>query len=311
MSGLKYNSHLSLHYTDAMTKHILSVSLGSSARDFCIETERLGQHLLLERRGVDGDMQAAAELIQRMDGKVAAFGLGGIDLYLYLGERRYTLRDAQKLARVAKQTPVVCGAGLKRSLEQQVIGSYDWQAKRVLMTSAVDRYGMASAFVAAGAEVLLGDCLFSLNIPLPLYSLRTLQALALGMLPVLTRLPFHWLYPTGSAQLQAQRPRFGWAYRWAEVIAGDWHYIKKYAPNDLEGKIIVTNTTTTEDVAWLRQRGVVQLITTTPRVQGRSLPTNVLEAAMVALAGRFPLEQADYQQMIASLGLQGDSMVWN
>jgi hypothetical protein len=48
--------------------------------------------------------------------------------------------------------------------------------------------------------------------------------------------------------------------------------------------------------------------TTTPRIDGRSLPTNLLEAAFVAVAGRFPLSDADLAAMVAEAGLAPD--VW-
>jgi hypothetical protein len=47
------------------------------------------------------------------------------------------------------------------------------------------------------------------------------------------------------------RPRFERWYQWAEIIAGDLHYIRRHMPGDLHGKIIVTNTTTTADLVRL------------------------------------------------------------
>ena len=54
----------------------------------------------------------------------------------------------------------------------------------------------------------------------------------------------------------------------------------------MDGKIIVTNTTTPEDVELLRARGVSHLVTSTPRLDGRSFGTNMMEAALVALADK-------------------------
>jgi hypothetical protein len=54
----------------------------------------------------------------------------------------------------------------------------------------------------------------------------------------------------------------------------------------MKGKIIVTNTTTPEDVEFFRQRGVRYLITTTPCLEGRSFGTNMMEAALVAVSGK-------------------------
>lgn len=289
-----------------MAKRVVSVSLGSSRRDSVAEVELLGEKVLLERRGTDGDFQKALCLIAQLDGEVDAIGLGGIDLYLWAGGRRYTIRDAQRLKDAARKTPVVDGSGLKHTLERravaQLAGLIDWKETKVLLPSAVDRFGLAEALHEAGAKVLYGDFIFALGLPIPLYSLSFLQKLASLLLPLLTQLPFQLLYPTGEKQEKRVvdwRSRY---YLWADLVAGDWHYIKRHMPDAMRGKTVLTNTTTEEDVAFLRERGVRRLITTTPRLNGRSFGTNVMEALLVALAGR-ELGEEEYLRYIDLLGL--------
>ena len=62
-------------------KRIVSVSIGSSKRDSKAVVRVLGEEFSLERMGTDGDIQKAIATIKELDGKVAAFGMGGIDLY--------------------------------------------------------------------------------------------------------------------------------------------------------------------------------------------------------------------------------------
>jgi hypothetical protein len=69
-------------------KRVISISLGSSKRDHLVETEVLGERFIIERRGTDGDKKEACRLFTELDGKYDAFGIGGIDLYLYSGNRR-------------------------------------------------------------------------------------------------------------------------------------------------------------------------------------------------------------------------------
>jgi hypothetical protein len=291
-------------------KHVVSVSLGSSKRNVKLETEFLGERVLLERRSAAGDLKRAAELIRELDGKVDAIGLGGLDIYLMAAGRRYYLRDGVRLAENARRTPVVCGAGLKNSLERVVVEGLDdvigWRGKRVLMVLAVDRFGMAETLHKMGANVLYGDLIFGLGLPWPLRSLSGLERAARLALPLLTKAPIQWLYPTGKDQDSSKKTGRSRYFDWAEVIAGDFHYIKRYAPERLDGKIILTNTTTAEDVETMRDKGVKTLITTTPRYSGRSLSTNLLEAALVAVAGRFPLSSEDYREMIQRAGLKPD-----
>ncbi|RTG95045.1 quinate 5-dehydrogenase [Thermus scotoductus] len=290
-----------------MAKRVVSVSLGASRRDSVVQVELLGEEVVLDRRGTDGDFQKALRLIAELDGKVDAIGLGGIDLYLWAGGRRYTIRDAKRLKEAARKTPVVDGSGLKHTLERravaQLAGLIDWKSTKVLLPSAVDRFGLAEALHEAGAKVLYGDFIFALGLPIPLYSLSFLQKLAFVFLPVLTQLPFQLLYPTGEKQGKRAvdwRSRY---YTWADLVAGDWHYIKRHMPDEMRGKMVLTNTTTEEDVAFLRERGVKRLITTTPRLNGRSFGTNVMEALLVALAGR-ELGEEEYLRYIDLLGLR-------
>ena len=286
-------------------KHIVSVSLGSKSRDHSVETEILGEKFRIERIGTDGDLGKAIELVRSLDGKVDAFGMGGIDLYIQAGRNRYILRDAKKIAEAAKVTPIVDGSGLKNTLERKTVKylveveNYNLTGKNVLLVCGVDRFGMAEALVENGANVTFGDLIFGLNIPVPIKSLETLAVVARILGPVVSQLPFKYLYPTGSKQ-ESTTDKYGRYYELNEIIAGDFHYIKRYLPARMDGKTILTNTVTHSDVQLLAQRGAELLITTTPEFQGRSFGTNVMEAVLVALL-RKPLEQIaeqDYQQVL-------------
>jgi len=293
-----------------MPKHIISVSLGSSKRNSRAEVyvQSLGETFVLERIGTDGSWERAVELVKELDGKVDAFGLGGADLYVYAGSRRYTFRDAKRMVQAAQKTPMLDGSGLKHTLERNAIqlleAQIGWKDKKVLIPSAVDRFGLAEALDEAGARTLYGDLIFGLGLPIPLYRLSLLQKIAYLLLPLITQLPFQWLYPTGEKQekqVQDWRQRY---FEWAQVVAGDWHFIRRFMPQDMQGKVILTNTTTPEDLEFMRARGVAKLITTTPRLEGRSFGTNVMEAFIVAAAGKYPLSEADYLEYITQLNLR-------
>lgn len=296
-------------------KRVFSISPGSSQRDSYIETTLLNTPIILERRGTDGDIPKAIKMIEDLDGKVDAFGLGGMDLFIQAADRRYYLRDGVRLASHAKKTPMVCGAGLKDTLERIVVKDLDklihWQGKKVLMVSAVDRFGMAETLASEGADVLYGDLIFGLRVAIPIRSLPALSRLARILGPVISKVPISWIYPVGKAQektIQDWRSKY---FDWAEIIAGDFHFIKRYMPENLQGKIILTNTTTKDDVELLKKRGIKTLITTTPRFNGRSLPTNVLEAAFIAVSGKYPLSADDYKKLLEESKLEPDILHLN
>ncbi len=216
------------------------------------------------------------------------------------------------MARYVKKTPLVDGTGLKNTLENKAaafldakVGDYlNSHGRKVFMAAGVDRWGLAKAFVDSGYEVIFGDLMFGLDIPIPIYTLKQLKVLAALLMPIAGRLPYSWIYPIGEKQ-EKRTPKFGKYYAWATIIAGDCHYLKRYMPDDLTGKIIVTNTTTPEDVEIFRKAGVKYLVTTTPVLEGRSFGTNMMEAALVAVAGKGrPLTWPELTEMLDKLGFE-------
>ncbi len=255
-------------------KHVLSVSLGSSRRDHQTMEVFDGQEFLVERRGTDGDKIRAMNLIRQFDGKVAAFGLGGTDLYIYAGNKRYTFRESAQIAKTAKLSPLVDGSGIKNTLERRLVQyltakqGMDFSTKKVLIVCAVDRFGLAEALAMAGSDVVFGDLMFGLGWPLPIRSLASLARLARWIAPIITQLPISMFYPTGQQQNEII-PKFAPYFEQADIIAGDFHFIRRYMPATLPDKTIITNTVTAEDIQLLTARGVKRLITTTPDMGGR------------------------------------------
>ena len=284
---------------------VVSVSLGSSSRDHIAHAQLLGHSFAIERRGTDGDIDKACRIIKELDGVVAAIGLGGIDLYVVVGNRRYVLPDAARMAKMAKTTPVVDGSGLKDTLERETIRRLqrdrvlDFRGAKVLLVSAVDRFGMAEQLVESGAHVVFGDLQFLLGVPLPMRKLSTLKLLGSVVLPIATRLPYKMLYPTGEKQKQIKSTRnHRKFYDAAQVIAGDFLLIRRYLPDRIDGKTVLTNTVTEQDIELLRERGAKRLITTTPEFAGRSFGTNVMEGVFAALGARTTIEYSNLLQQL-------------
>jgi hypothetical protein len=179
----------------------------------------------------------------------------------------------------------------------------------VLLVCAVDRFGMAEALAEHAREVVYGDLMFALGLPVPVRTLAGVRRLAHALLPIVTRLPFQWLYPTGEKQDQVT-PKFESWFRWADVIAGDSKYIFRCMPTAesgaLCGKTIITQTLTPIDIENLRARGVSRVITSTREFDGRTFATNVVEGVIVALAGKRPeqLQPQDYVDWLRRLDWQ-------
>jgi hypothetical protein len=292
-------------------KKVLSISVGSSTRDHTTEAEFLGEHFWLSRQGTDGDFERYIQMYREYDGKVDAFGVGGAEFYLLVNNRRYYFREAKRIRRAVKISKIADGNGIKHLLAPRAIQALrehgiELRGKKALKTTGVDRYGMAKALVDAGCGVTFGDFMFALDLPIPIRSLRTLHILAAVLLPCLTLLPFRWLYPLGEEQEKEPSKKYSRFYEEADVIAGDFLQVWSYLPDDLSGKIIITNTTTARNVEELQKRNLHILVTTTPRLAGRSFGTNVMEAVCRCLVDK-PDDQitsADFTDLIERIPLK-------
>lgn len=270
---------------------VLSVSLGSSSRDKHVAITLAGRKFVIERRGTDGSLSRFGQMLLDADGRVDVLCVGGANLALHWAGRRYPLHAIDAIARRVRQTPVVDGSRVKDSLEREVVrwlqreGIADLRQANVLLVCATDRFGIADELRLMGARhVICGDLMFDVGLPIPL-TFRAVDILAPLCLPLLGRLPFRWLYPTGQEQDEI-RPKWSKWYQWADIIIGDFLIIRRYMPERLAGKLIVTNSTTAEDMRLLEERGVRGLVTTSLRVEGRSFGTNVLEGILVALSDK-------------------------
>jgi hypothetical protein len=304
-------------------KKILSISVGSSSRDHTARHTFLGQECELSRQGTDGDFDKAVQRYRDMDGQVDAFGVGGVEFFLRVGQRRYYFRDVSRIRRAVRISKIGDGNGVKGLLERRAFAALEKHLTEkedrtlrglpALLTTAVDRYGMGEAMVDAGLDLTIGDFMFTLGLPLPIKKLSTVRVVAATLLPVITRMPFSWFYALGSEQDKPPQPKWDKYYQRAQVLGGDFIQIRQFMPDDLTGKIIVTNTTTAQNVEELRKRNLHILVTVTPRLEGRSFGTNVMEATLLALMDK-PQSQAtdaDFLDLIERIPLEPNIEVLN
>lgn len=299
-------------------KKVLSVSIGSATRDHTTEAVFLGEPFWLSRQGTNGDIDKALQLYRQHDGQVDAFGVGGTDFYLVVNGHRYYFRIGRRIRQAIKLSKVADGNGLKHLLGAYAIQALqehglDLRGRRALKTCAVDLYGMAQALVKAGCDVTFGDVMFGLGLPVPVHSLRTIHMLAAVLCPVITRVPYTWLYPLGEAQDKEPSQKYKRVFDEAEIIAGDFMQIWTHLPPDLSGKIMVTNTTTARNVEELQKRHLHILVTTTPRLEGRSFGTNVMEAVCRCLVDKpdDQIVEQDFVDLIERIPLKPQVHVLN
>ncbi|HUT15412.1 MAG TPA: quinate 5-dehydrogenase [Anaerolineae bacterium] len=291
-------------------KRAVSVSLGSSTRDKRVVVHFKGEPVSIERIGTNGDVHKARRLFAELDGKVDALAVGGIDVYFRLGGREYPIHAALKLVQDVHQTPVVDGRGLKHNtLERRVfelakpaLGTVP-HFSRAFIPVAVDRLGLAGAVEEVSDEVIYGDLMVALGIPIAIRGIRNFRRVARVLLPIVCYLPMSVLFYDSKGEEPA--PKYGKYWAQADLIAGDFLFMRKYMPLDLSGKTVITNTTTDANIGLLRERGVSLVITTTPCYEGRSFGTNVMEAALTAYAGKGrPLTDDELNGLIDELDIR-------
>ena len=128
---------------------------------------------------------------------------------------------------------MVDGSGLKNTLERMVIeylhkeGIIDFHNKKVLITSALDRFGMAESLEKTGALIIYG--MFLPWAPYFPRSLNALDRIARILLPIVRHLPFELLYPTGKKQDEENHSnRAEKIFQSVDIIAGDYLYIQQH-----------------------------------------------------------------------------------
>lgn len=294
-------------------KRAVSVSLGSSSRDKKVIVDFQGEKVSIERIGTDGDIEKAKHLFRELDSQVDAFGIGGVDLYLRVDDRKYPLRAAFQLIEGVKETPVLDGRGLKHTLErrvfelagpalQEALGKIP-RFQQAFLPMTVDRVGLAEAVAERTDTVIFGDIMIGLGIPIPIYGLRNYKRVTRALFPLVSYFPMSMLfYGSIGADKKAKYQKY---WRESDLLAGDFMFMHKHLGEDLTGKTIITNTTTEENVQLLQERGVRMIITTTPRYEGRSFGTNMMEAALTAYAGEGQrLSDEHLNTLIDNLGLR-------
>lgn len=273
----------------------------------------LGQTIEVHHSGCQGELATMAARIAELDGSVAAIALQGVARSLRLGQERAEHADAPSIFGLARQTPVVDGAGVRAAMERWAVRlAADaqpglWSRKRVLMVPGLNHHGLAQALTQFAETVRYADPLIYFGLPdAPgLGRPATLTAAAGVTLSQLQTFPFRRLFPSSGT---ANRPRSPKPFRWADVLAGDLDAIRRYAPADLKRKVIVAEAADEAAVADLAGRGAQLLVTTMPPLGHdlSRLSAATFEACLVALRSDpdAPMTENTYLNLMADLDWQ-------
>ena len=173
---------------------------------------------------------------------------------------------------------------------------------RALLTSYLDRPGLYESLIKAGAQkVLIGDAAFALKLPLFFSNKSFFTFLGQFTLPFLRNVPINYLYPLGEKQ-EKNLPRYFKTFAKSQVVAGDFHFIRRYCP-DLTGKVVITSTLREEDLSFLKSKGALAVVGSGGNFRGISMGANLLEAFVCAYFKKKPWEitQDEYLNFLGAI----------
>ena len=237
-------------------KKVVTVSLGSSRKDFEFKTRFLGHNFQVRRLGADVDTVKAWELMRRQQAVADAIGLGEISDHYNVGLNTLVNKETRRLTNVVTRVPVTTGATLRRLLHvravryvQKELGHY-FNNNLVLFLSGMRNYDMAVAMSDYTRNLSFADALFQTGVPAMLTSLEQLELYAKGSDLVLNSKPGEFLE---SALTDF---KIGWAARVvaeSHVVVGTFAEIKSVGnPDNLEGKTLITSAVDAERMAFFK-----------------------------------------------------------
>lgn len=190
---------------------IVSLSLGSSKRNKFTNFKFQDFDIYLARVGIDGDYYTLKKLIKNLqDSDIDSIGLGGTDLFLFIEDKKYIIKDSYKLAKLSIKKSIFDGSIIKNIIEKKIIQNLIDQKvinnnQVVLQVSSLDRFSAVKTFIENNFKVLIGDLVFALKTDKIIYNLTELKKIANLLLQDVLNLPFYLLYPIGKKQEEEKR----------------------------------------------------------------------------------------------------------
>jgi len=293
-------------------KRVVSVSLGSSSKDYEFETRFLGHDFNVKRVGADDDEGRAWELLRRHQSSADAIGLGMIRDHYDVGAWRQVHEDTHRLLKVVTRVPATTGATLRRVLQvravrqvQKQLGNY-FNNNLVLFLAGMANYDMARAMVDYTPNLRFADAVAATGAPAILTSLEQLELFARGaqlaasVLPTrrLSKLPgVHRLKQGVIAREMAQ----------CHVIVGTFDDIAAFGDaRNLQGKTLITSAIDDDRLEFFTRCKVNLAVDVSPLLFERVVGLNTIQAMILAALG-IPTEELsehDLEEIVAELKIE-------
>ncbi len=293
-------------------KKVLVIHLGEGEEQTVANI--LGKDVEVKYIGAGGDMARVRTLIQTWRDKVDAIGLEGYPRTLNLAG--YNMRHELTADLYAGHDALlVDGSGVRSSLEGWGLIQAEraqpgiFSKKRVLMVPGLNHQRLVRSMCRYTEEIRYADPLMYFALPdFPLFTSPNLATrIAIPTLEQLKDAPFRRVTPQPG---MPGTPRSEKPFLWADVLAGDIGAIRRYAPQKLKRKIVVTEWASAADLDDLKQRGVAIVVSLIPKLEGDGdldhRSAAMVEAVLAALRAdpEQPLNENTYLDIVAELDWQ-------
>jgi predicted amino acid dehydrogenase len=279
-------------------KKVVTVTLGSSKKDFEFKTRFLGQDFSVRRFGADKDSTKAWEMLRRQQANADAIALSDMPDHYHVGLRTIINKKSQHLLQVVTRVPVTTGASLRRLLQvravrhvQKELGNY-FNNNLVLFLSGMRNYDMAVALSDYTRNLSFADPVFHAASPVLLGSLDQLELFAKGKELLPEGLPGDFLkgvLGTLKNKIVAN------AVDKSQVIVGTFREIQAVASGrNLEGKTLITSAVDDEAFAFFARHKVNLAVDVTPKLFDQVVGISTITAMILAATGKAESELTDH-----------------
>jgi predicted amino acid dehydrogenase len=279
-------------------KKVVTVTLGSSKKDFEFKTKFLGQEFSVRRFGADKDSTKAWEMLRRQQANADAIALSDMPDHYHVGLRTVINKKSQHLLQVVTRVPVTTGASLRRLLQvravrhvQKELGNY-FNNNLVLFLSGMRNYDMAVALSDYTRNLSFADPVFHAASPVLLSSLDQLELFAKGKELLPDGLPGDFLkgvLGTLKNKIVAN------AVDKSQVIVGTFREIQAVAAGrNLEGKTLITSAVDDEAFAFFAKHKVNLAVDVTPKLFDQVVGISTITAMILAATGKAESELTDH-----------------
>jgi predicted amino acid dehydrogenase len=291
-------------------KKVVTVTLGSSKKDFEFKTTFLGQEFSVRRLGADKDSSKAWELMRRQQANADAIALSDMVDHYHVGLRTVVNKESQRLMQVVTRVPVTTGASLRRLLQvravrhvQKELGNY-FNNNLVLFLSGMRNYDMAVALSDYTRNLSFADPVFQAGSPLLLSSLEQLELYAKGKELLPDIVPGKFLKSVLST---LKNKIVANAVAKSHVIVGTFREIQAVSSSgNLDGKTLITSAIDDEALAFFAKHKVNLVVDVSPKLFDKVVGISTITAMILASTGKpeAELSDHDFEEIINELDIK-------